>query len=265
MLLPCTVTDLEFCQEWIWSSVQARGKAYRYTPLGPLMHSIPPVGPRIQPRAPVRSQHLSLQTAVIKTTSIVQNNSIVLALLKSVLPALFGTIALFLLLSNQQAQTTGSNKLCFGRAFQFFAWLSGLLLSCILCSNLIPCSLLFICLSQDLDCSSSVSISFANRFILFLFTSCCWSQLSQIIMFIYNSWAHFFLKDPDLLLSPDILQSNKEAYFAQSDKETRIESRNSESITAGDYILSRVKSNYSKGKWGFSVACLSRLRTTSSY
>lgn len=34
------------------------------------------------------------------------------------------------------------------------------------------------------------------------------------------------------------------AYFAQSDKKTLIESKNSEPITAGDYILSRVRSNF---------------------
>ena len=34
------------------------------------------------------------------------------------------------------------------------------------------------------------------------------------------------------------------AYFAQSDKKTLIESKNTEPITAGDYILSRVRSNF---------------------
>jgi len=36
------------------------------------------------------------------------------------------------------------------------------------------------------------------------------------------------------------------AFFAQSDKKTLIESKESEAITAGDYILSRIKSNFSK-------------------
>ena len=34
------------------------------------------------------------------------------------------------------------------------------------------------------------------------------------------------------------------AFFAQSDKKTMIKSNNSEPITAGDYILSRIKSNF---------------------
>ena len=36
------------------------------------------------------------------------------------------------------------------------------------------------------------------------------------------------------------------AFFAQSDKKAVIKSQNSESITAGDYILSRLKSNFNK-------------------
>ena len=36
------------------------------------------------------------------------------------------------------------------------------------------------------------------------------------------------------------------AFFAQSDKHTVIKSHNSEPITAGDYILSRLKSNFDK-------------------
>lgn len=36
------------------------------------------------------------------------------------------------------------------------------------------------------------------------------------------------------------------AFFAQSDKHTWIESKDSEPITAGDYILSRIKSNFAK-------------------
>jgi isopenicillin N synthase-like dioxygenase len=36
------------------------------------------------------------------------------------------------------------------------------------------------------------------------------------------------------------------AFFAQSDKKTLIESKDSNPITAGDYILSRIKSNFKK-------------------
>jgi|EP01044_Picomonas_judraskeda_P001694 hypothetical protein len=36
------------------------------------------------------------------------------------------------------------------------------------------------------------------------------------------------------------------AFFAQADKSTVISSRDSEPITAGDYILSRIRSNFAK-------------------
>jgi isopenicillin N synthase-like dioxygenase len=38
------------------------------------------------------------------------------------------------------------------------------------------------------------------------------------------------------------------AYFAQSDKQTLIEPKNSPAITAGDYILSRIQSNFEANK-----------------
>ena len=38
------------------------------------------------------------------------------------------------------------------------------------------------------------------------------------------------------------------AYFAQSDKSTLIETKNSPPITAGDYILSRIQSNFESAK-----------------
>jgi hypothetical protein len=38
------------------------------------------------------------------------------------------------------------------------------------------------------------------------------------------------------------------AYFAQSDKSTLIETKNSPPITAGDYLLSRIQSNFEAAK-----------------
>ena len=38
------------------------------------------------------------------------------------------------------------------------------------------------------------------------------------------------------------------AFFAQADKKTVIASRDSEPITAGDYILSRIRSNFAAKK-----------------
>jgi isopenicillin N synthase-like dioxygenase len=38
------------------------------------------------------------------------------------------------------------------------------------------------------------------------------------------------------------------AYFAQSDKSTLIETNNNPPITAGDYILSRIQSNFDSAK-----------------
>lgn len=38
------------------------------------------------------------------------------------------------------------------------------------------------------------------------------------------------------------------AYFAQSDKSTLIETENIPAITAGDYILSRIQSNFEEAK-----------------